>query len=40
MNYSTVVMVGWVVLGGIYYAVLGRRKFEVPVVDAGVAHGF
>jgi amino acid transporter len=40
MNYSTVVMVGWVVLGGIYYVMLGRKKFEVPVVDAGVTHGF
>jgi choline transport protein len=33
MNYSTVVMGGWVVLGGIYYVVLGRKKFEVPIVD-------
>ena len=33
MNCSTVVMIGWVVLGGIYYAVLGRKKFQVPVVD-------
>ena len=32
MNYSTVVMVGWVVLGGGYYFWAGRRKFEVPVV--------
>lgn len=39
MNYSTVVMVGWSVLGGIYYAVLGRKKFEVPVVDRE-ARGF
>ncbi|KAF9691162.1 hypothetical protein EKO04_010592 [Ascochyta lentis] len=39
MNYSTVVMVGWVVLGGIYYILLGRKKFEVPVVDRE-AHGY
>ncbi|KAF3045969.1 hypothetical protein E8E12_009361 [Didymella heteroderae] len=39
MNYSIVVMVGWLVLGGIYYMVLGRKKFEVPVVDRE-ARGF
>lgn len=39
MNYSIVVMVGWVVLGGVYYLVSGRRKFEVPVVDRD-ARGF
>ncbi|KAJ4340945.1 hypothetical protein N0V95_007347, partial [Ascochyta clinopodiicola] len=39
MNYSTVVMVGWVVLGGIYYVVRGKKKFEVPVVDRE-ARGF
>lgn len=33
MNYSIVVMGGWLVLGGIYYMVRGRKKFEVPVVD-------
>ncbi|KAF3009630.1 hypothetical protein E8E13_007318 [Curvularia kusanoi] len=39
MNYSTVVMGGWLVLGGIYYMVRGRKKFEVPVVDRE-ARGF
>ncbi|KAF1847965.1 amino acid permease [Cucurbitaria berberidis CBS 394.84] len=39
MNYSTVVMVGWVVLGGVYYLVSGRHKFKVPVVDRE-ARGF
>lgn len=39
MNYSTVVMVGWVVLGAVYYAISGRKKFEVPVIDRD-AHGF
>ncbi|KAF1928278.1 amino acid transporter [Didymella exigua CBS 183.55] len=39
MNYSTVVMVGWVVLGGVYYVVRGRNKFEIPVVDRE-ARGF
>ncbi|KAH7396336.1 amino acid permease [Pyrenochaeta sp. MPI-SDFR-AT-0127] len=33
MNYSIVVMMGWVVIGGVYYFASGRRKFEVPVVD-------
>ncbi|KAI8933078.1 hypothetical protein NX059_009723 [Plenodomus lindquistii] len=39
MNYSTVVMVGWVVVGAIYYVVRGRHKFEVPVVERE-AQGF
>lgn len=39
MNYSTVVMVGWLILGGIYYVILGRKKFEVPIVDRE-ARGF
>lgn len=39
MNYSTVVMVGWMVLGGGYYVVRGRKKFQVPVVDRE-ARGF
>ncbi|KAH7079521.1 amino acid permease [Paraphoma chrysanthemicola] len=39
MNYSTVVMVGWVVLGGIYYFTRGQKKFQVPVVDRE-ARGF
>lgn len=39
MNYSTVVMVGWVVVGAVYYVVSGRHKFEVPVIDRE-AHGF
>lgn len=34
MNYSSVVMVGWVVLGGLYYALIGRRRFEVPIVNS------
>jgi hypothetical protein len=39
MNYSSVVMVGWTFLGGVYYFVRGRKKFEVPVVDRE-ARGF
>lgn len=37
MNYSSVVMVGWVVLGGAYYFVWGRKKFEVPIISNSVA---
>ncbi|KAJ4377605.1 hypothetical protein N0V83_000432 [Neocucurbitaria cava] len=39
MNYSTVVIVGWVVLGGAYYFINGKHKFEVPVIDRE-ARGF
>ncbi|KAH8731958.1 amino acid/polyamine transporter I [Phaeosphaeriaceae sp. PMI808] len=39
MNYSIVVMVGWVVLGGAFYFVSGRKKFEVPNVTRD-ARGF
>ena len=39
MNYSTVVMGGWVGLGGIYYIVLGKKKYQVPFVDRE-ARGF
>ena len=33
MNYSIVVMGGWLLFGTIYYFAAGRHKFEVPVVD-------
>lgn len=39
MNYSSVVMVGWVIIGAVYYFVWGRRQFEVPVVS-NEAQGF
>ncbi|PSN73212.1 amino acid transporter [Corynespora cassiicola Philippines] len=39
MNYSSVVMVGWVVIGAIYYFIWGSAKFEVPVVT-NEARGF
>lgn len=32
MNYSSVVMVGWMVIGYVYYAGWGRKQFTVPVV--------
>lgn len=39
MNYSSVVMVGWVVLGSVYYFAWGYKNFEVPHVTNG-ARGF
>ncbi|KAF2689666.1 amino acid transporter [Lentithecium fluviatile CBS 122367] len=32
MNYSVVVMVGWVVIGAVYYFTWGHKQFEAPVV--------
>jgi hypothetical protein len=32
MNYSSVVMAGWMAFGTVYYFVWGRKKFEVPEV--------
>ncbi|KAF6818210.1 amino acid transporter [Colletotrichum plurivorum] len=39
MNYSTVVMAGWLVSGLCYYFIRGRSKFEVPVVISDVVEG-
>ncbi|KAF5664279.1 choline permease [Fusarium heterosporum] len=39
MNYSVVVLAGWLVAGGIYYAFRGRFKFEVPSVDCDIVQG-
>ncbi|KAI8229144.1 Choline transport protein [Colletotrichum sp. SAR 10_86] len=39
MNYSIVVMAGWLFFGVIYYISYGRKKFEVPVVDSNVVTG-
>ncbi|KAK1528160.1 amino acid permease [Colletotrichum paranaense] len=33
MNYSIVVMAGWLTFGVVYYILFGRKKFEVPAVD-------
>ncbi|KAK1634268.1 amino acid permease [Colletotrichum phormii] len=33
MNYSIVVMAGWLTFGVVYYISFGRKKFEVPAVD-------
>lgn len=40
MNYSVVVFGGWMVFGFIYYAVWGRRKFQVPIIDPDIIPGF
>ncbi|KAM0345615.1 hypothetical protein ACHAPU_006268 [Fusarium lateritium] len=39
MNYSIVVLAGWLAAGGIYYVLRGRYKFEVPNVDSDVVDG-
>ncbi|KAH8886574.1 amino acid permease [Thozetella sp. PMI_491] len=39
MNYSIVVMSGWAVFGAIYYVIYGRKKFQMPVVEASVVFG-
>lgn len=33
MNYSVVVMAGWLAFGVVYYVAFGRKKFDVPVVN-------
>lgn len=39
MNYSSVVMAGWLVFGAVYYFAGGWKKFKVPVVEDEVADG-
>ncbi|WYZ37748.1 hypothetical protein EsH8_II_001254 [Colletotrichum jinshuiense] len=39
MNYSIVVMAGWLLFGVFYYIFFGRQKFEVPAVDSNVVTG-
>ncbi|CAH0021633.1 unnamed protein product [Clonostachys rhizophaga] len=36
MNYSIVVMAGWLFFGAVYYFIWGRKKFEAPMSDASV----
>lgn len=33
MNYSIVVLAGWVVIGAVYYLIWGRRTYDGPVVE-------
>ncbi|GKT46588.1 choline transport protein [Colletotrichum spaethianum] len=39
MNYSIVVMAGWLLFGVFYYLSFGKKKFEVPSVDSNVVTG-
>jgi len=33
MNYSTVVLAGWVAFGAIYYVFRGRHKYVGPLIE-------
>jgi len=37
MNYSTVVLAGWIVFGVAYYFLFGRRVYTGPVVETEAA---
>ncbi|GKT86406.1 choline transport protein (amino acid permease) [Colletotrichum tofieldiae] len=39
MNYSVVVMAGWLFFGVVYYLSFGKKKFKVPSVDGNVVTG-
>ncbi|KAK1979901.1 amino acid permease-domain-containing protein [Colletotrichum cereale] len=39
MNYSVVVMAGWLFFGVAYYLSFGKKKFEVPAVAGNVVNG-
>ncbi|KZL79699.1 amino acid permease, partial [Colletotrichum incanum] len=39
MNYSIVVMAGWLFFGVVYYLFFGNKKFKVPSVDSNVVTG-
>ncbi|KAK1579732.1 amino acid permease [Colletotrichum navitas] len=39
MNYSVVVMAGWLFFGVAYYLSFGKKKFEVPVFGSNVVNG-
>ncbi|EEY23055.1 conserved hypothetical protein [Verticillium alfalfae VaMs.102] len=39
MNYSTVVLAGWVLFGVVYYFAYGRDKYLVPVINVSVITG-
>ncbi|VTT59384.1 unnamed protein product [Fusarium fujikuroi] len=39
MNYSVAVMSGWIILGAVHFAFVGRKKFKMPVVAASVVEG-
>lgn len=33
MNYSTVVLAGWVFFGTIYYVISGRHRYSGPMIE-------
>ncbi|KAM0273129.1 hypothetical protein ACHAQH_008478 [Verticillium albo-atrum] len=39
MNYSIVVLSGWVLFGVVYYFAFGRKKYQVPVISVSVITG-
>lgn len=39
MNYTVVVISGWILFGAIYYMTFGRHKFQVPIVSRSVLDG-
>ncbi|CAI6096297.1 unnamed protein product [Clonostachys chloroleuca] len=39
MNYSIVVLVGWLFFGVTYYLLVGRKKFQVPMLGENVVYG-
>ncbi|KAG7423273.1 Choline transport protein [Fusarium oxysporum f. sp. raphani] len=39
MNYSSVIIVGWMFFGVLYYLLAGHRNFRMPIVGAGVVMG-
>ncbi|KAF5020460.1 hypothetical protein F66182_7539 [Fusarium sp. NRRL 66182] len=39
MNYSIVVVTGWVLVGVLYYIFRGKYKFQVPNVDSDIVDG-
>ncbi|RKL27153.1 hypothetical protein BFJ72_g13386 [Fusarium proliferatum] len=39
MNYSSVIIAGWVLFGVIYYLMAGHQNFRTPIVGVGVVMG-
>lgn len=39
MNYTVVVIAGWIVFGAIYYFVFARHKFQVPMWSVSILEG-
>lgn len=39
MNYSSVVLAGWVLFGAVYYSLWGKHKFNMPMADGDASRG-